>query len=124
MLRHPALALLLLLFVAGPASAERPKEFRLRLLRGYPSASQHAEQCVEIRVRAGERFSFGSRELGWSISGILTAADAWPRFTGDVRVASTSASFASTPFVDRVLDPREFMISSVLTHFYLTIEDI
>ena len=104
-------------------STNDPKVFRLRLIWGSPS-NPRSEQCADLRVVSGQPFSDGAPQVGWSVSGTLTAVDAWPRFTGKVTVGTTSAQFDSAPFIDGLLQPRDVAFSGYIAFFYLAIERI
>ena len=127
MLTRAAITLLLVLAFATSGGAAEAESFRLRLISGHSSLERsdpRREQCADVAVPAGKPFSAGSRELGWSISGTLTATDAWLRFTGEVRIGTTSAWFESAPFIDGVLEPKDMIFSSVIVFFHLAVERI
>src|SRR5689334_6469572 len=95
MLRR-TLLLLSLLALSSSAMPGSEQTFRVRLHQGHPAlpdSDPHKKQLTDFKAVAGHEFSYGSRELGWSISGVISSVDAQPCFTGHVMVSGTAAKF-------------------------------
>ena len=127
MLARLTFLILVLLVLGSAVSAGDAPRFRIRLYEGHPSlpaSDPHKKVLADFQVVAGREFSVELPESYSSVSGSLSAVDAWPRFTGHVKVRTTSTDFKSAPVVDRLLRPQFVHFSGYIQSFYLSIERI